>query len=434
MASTKAAQRTETIAEPAMNKGEVVPFQPARLPYHPAIEERFGIDRAGWNALVGAVWPSAKTVDSVAMALSYCRARNLDPFKRPVHIVPMWSSALGDYTDTVWPGIAELRTTAFRTGQYAGCDETEFGPRIEKEFTGRIKSKDEWINGTKVKGTWKDTAVTVSFPQWARITVYRDLNGRACKFVGPKVLWTEAYATIGASDIPNEMWQSRTDGQLEKCAEAAALRKAFPEEIGNQLTAEEMEGRHLIEAREAVIEPPTPPVVPLQAPIEPPTEAPGTPAERATADAQQRVVWEDDGERPATAADQPEPPKPAPAPKPNPYPAPTGDGLDVPEFLDAKKRAAKPAAAKADAKPDAKPVKAADPKAAEPSPEAEKVDEEQWLRDLSGAVSGCEDLSELHEVQKKVQHPMRSKVTSDAWAKGKGIVLARSAVLFGDDD
>jgi RecT family len=43
------------------------------------------------------------------------------------------------------------------------------------------------------------------------------------------------------------MWSNRPVGQLEKCAEAGALRRAFPEEIGNALTAEEMEGQHTID-------------------------------------------------------------------------------------------------------------------------------------------------------------------------------------------
>jgi hypothetical protein len=59
------------------------------------------------------------------------------------------------------------------------------------------------------------------------------------------VKWLESYATIGSTDLPNDMWQSRPEGQIEKCAEAAALRKSFPEELGNQLTAEEMEGRRV---------------------------------------------------------------------------------------------------------------------------------------------------------------------------------------------
>lgn len=210
-------------------------LQPPRLPYHPAVEDRFQIDKSGWKALVEAVYPLAKTPDAVVMALSYCKARKLDPFKKPVHIVPMWDSKKKGYVETIWPGISEVRTTAFRTGQYAGCDEAEFGQTIEKTFTGKVKKGD----------SYEEQTVTVEFPEWCRMTVYRVLGDRVCKFVGPKVKWLESYATIGNTDLPNDMWQSRPEGQIEKCAEAASLRKAFPEELGNQLTAEEMEGRRV---------------------------------------------------------------------------------------------------------------------------------------------------------------------------------------------
>ncbi len=223
----------------------VATFQPPRLPYNPVIQDRFGIDPSGWKALVEAIYPLAKTQDAVAMALSYCKARKLDPFKKPVHIVPMWDAKAGPegnggYVETVWPGISEVRTTAFRTGQYSGCDETEFGPEITQTFTAQ---KDKWENRRKV-GT-EEVKVSVTFPEWARMTVYRDLGGRTCKFVGPKVYWLESYASQGKLDIPNTMWADRPIGQIEKCAEAAALRKAFPEEIGNDLTAEEMHGRRI---------------------------------------------------------------------------------------------------------------------------------------------------------------------------------------------
>ena len=211
---------------------DVVQFQRPRLPYDARIEESFGVNRAAWKALVEAVFPLAKSPDSVVLALSYCKARNMDPFKRVVHIVPMWDSNKNVYVDTIWPSIAELRITAHRTGEYGGCDETEFGPLITEDFEGQTK------NG-KIKKT-------VTFPEWARLTVYRIRNGAVAKFVGPRVKWLESYATIGKTDVPNDMWSDRPEGQIEKCAEAAALRKAFPEELGNSYAAEEMEGKQLV--------------------------------------------------------------------------------------------------------------------------------------------------------------------------------------------
>ena len=235
---TKTAERTTAAEMEQFDReagGAVAVFQPPRLPYHPAIEKRFGVDKGQWKVLVEAIYPAARTPDSIVMVLSYCKSRNLDPFKRPVHIVPVYDSARGAYIESVWPGISELRTTASRTKGYAGCDEAQFGPNITMEFKGRVKSG----------GNWEDAKIDLEFPEWCRITVYRIVDGQKCKFVGPKVKWLETYATQGPSDLPNKMWEERTEGQLEKCAEAAALRRAFPEELGNELTAEEMIGRNV---------------------------------------------------------------------------------------------------------------------------------------------------------------------------------------------
>ena len=192
--------------------------------------------RAGETLIDACLYPEREDDPLGAHAvLAYCKARGLDPFKRPVHIVTMWHSGLGRMVETVWPGIAELRTTAFRTGQYAGMDDCEFGPAIKKTFTGEVKVSQKYQKVEK----------TIEFPEWARITVYRKLGDTVCRFAGPKTLWLEAYATIGRTDVPNDMWENRAIGQLEKVAEAAALRRAFPEEIGSEYSAEEMAGRVL---------------------------------------------------------------------------------------------------------------------------------------------------------------------------------------------
>lgn len=215
-----------TTAEPkaeAPREKQLPAIAAPRLPYHPQIEERFGIDRASWRALVEAVFPNASNINSVIMALSYCRARKLDPFKRVVHIVPIWNKDLGRMIDTVWPGIGELRTTAFRTSEYAGRDRTVFGPDI----------------------TQKVGSVDMTFPEWAQVSVYRVIKGQRVEFAGPQVYWLETYATVSRKDdSPNDMWKNRPRGQIDKCAEAAALRAAFPEEIGGDYIPEEIEHRN----------------------------------------------------------------------------------------------------------------------------------------------------------------------------------------------
>jgi phage recombination protein Bet len=296
---------------------DVAIFQPARLPYHDAVQERFNVDKGQWKVLVEAIFPAAKSIDSVIMALSYCKTRNLDVFKRPVHIVPMWDSARGGMVESVWPGISELRTTASRTKGYAGCDVAEFGPIIEGSFTGRVKEK----------GDWKEVTAKVDYPEWCRITVYRIVDGQRCKFVGPKVSWAETYATMGNSDVPNKMWQERPEGQLEKCAEAAALRRAFPEEIGNELTAEEMTGRnvHENEILATVTEITSnvdagPPRKTIAAPVEPP--------ETVTEEAR-------DGTPPRRTAPV-EPPQPDPEPPRRPAPEPLMDSPPEPHQIPGK--------------------------------------------------------------------------------------------------
>jgi hypothetical protein len=103
---------------------------PPRLTYMPALEAQFGCDEMMWRALCDATFPSARTPEGIILAIQYCKVRSLDIFKRPVHVVSVYSAAKKKYVESVWPGIAEVRTTASRTSVYAGCDETAFGPNI----------------------------------------------------------------------------------------------------------------------------------------------------------------------------------------------------------------------------------------------------------------------------------------------------------------
>lgn len=210
---------TESVARPRPHE-QLPTISPPRLPYHPAIQERFGIDVSQWRALVEAIFPNATSTESVILALSYCRARRLDPFKRNVHIVPIWSKERRCYIDTIWPGIGELRTTAFRTGEYAGRGATVFGDDV-KQKVGSLE---------------------LTYPEWAQVSVFRIVKGQRVEFSGPRVYWIETYANIKRDDdTPNDMWATRPRGQLDKCAEAAALRSAFPEECGGDYIPEEVQ-------------------------------------------------------------------------------------------------------------------------------------------------------------------------------------------------
>jgi phage recombination protein Bet len=172
--------------------------------------------------------------------------------------------------ETVWPGIAEIRTTAHRTGNYAGIDPIKWGPTKTFEIKRTIEREDR---------TRDTLTLTVEYPEWAEVTVYRMVEHQRMPFTA-RVFWLEAYATKDRdSDEPNAMWAKRPFGQLGKCVEVASLRIAFPEEIGNDYAAEEMEGKTIEGAaiatdRIAAPEEPPKPVDPTEPPKPPEPKAP----------------------------------------------------------------------------------------------------------------------------------------------------------------
>lgn len=180
------------------------------------------------QVLQNSLYPGA-ALQSIKMVMGYCKASSLDPMQKPVHIVPMWDAKAGQMRDVIMPGIGLYRTQAARSG-CAGVSEPEFGPDATEEIGGQ----------------------RITFPQWCRVTVKRRLaTGEVVDFTA-KEFWKENYSVKGGKDksvAPNAMWTKRPYGQIAKCAEAQALRKAFPE-IGSEPTADEMMGKTINEFAE----------------------------------------------------------------------------------------------------------------------------------------------------------------------------------------
>lgn len=195
--------------------------------------------------LGNSIYPGAKP-ESIKLVIGYCRAANLDPMQKPVHIVPMDvktdkkdsdGDPIYEKRDVIMPGIGLYRVNAARTDAYAGVSDPEFGPTQTLKYTA-----DKWDDGPNGRRVKTKTTAEVDYPEWCKVTVRRIVQGHVVEF-SAKELWKENYATAGKwSDAPNAMWKRRPFGQLGKCAEAQALRKAFPE-VGAQPTAEEMEGK-----------------------------------------------------------------------------------------------------------------------------------------------------------------------------------------------
>ena len=180
------------------------------------------------SVLQNSLYPGASK-ESVLMVLAYCRARKLDPFQKPVHIVPMYDSKTKSMRDVIMPGLNLYRTQAAESGLLAGIDDVEFGPVKEFQFSGMSK------NGAFDK--------TIRAPEWARVSVRRILkNGQVGVFSATEY-FEEAISTDKAG-CPTPMWIKRPRGMLSKTAESQALRKAFPD-LNASETAEEMEGKSI---------------------------------------------------------------------------------------------------------------------------------------------------------------------------------------------
>lgn len=201
--------------------------RPATAVALPPSVTRRGISEAQWTTLSRNLFPGANP-SSVLMVWDYCVARKLDPMKKPCHIVPMDVKTPNGYEkrDVVMPGIYEHRTTAQRTGQYLGHAKPEYGPVVQ--FGG------------------------VQAPEWCDFTVYRwnPLAGVRSEY--PVRVYFAEVAATNRDGKCNARWTKAPVQMLTKCAEAAALREAFPDEIGGEQTAEEMDGQRAIDVEPVI--------------------------------------------------------------------------------------------------------------------------------------------------------------------------------------
>lgn len=150
------------------------------------------------------------TDDEFQLFVHACKRTGLDPFMKQVHAVKRWDSTLKRESMTIQTGIDGYRLIADRTGNYAPGRETTFV--YDKE--GRIFSATAYVKKRTPDGTWHEISSTAHF----------------CEYVGKT-----------KDGNPNMMWATKGHIMLGKCAEALALRKAFPAELSGVYTKEEME-------------------------------------------------------------------------------------------------------------------------------------------------------------------------------------------------
>jgi phage recombination protein Bet len=148
------------------------------------------------------------TDDELALFLHACKRTGLDPFMKQIHAIKRYSAAEGRETMAIQTGIDGYRLVAERTGKYAGSDE----PLFEENGSGH--------------------------PVKATVTVWKIVEGQRFPFTA-SARWDE-YVQKKKDGAVTSFWQRMPYGQLGKCAESLALRKAFPAELSGVYTHEEM--------------------------------------------------------------------------------------------------------------------------------------------------------------------------------------------------
>jgi phage recombination protein Bet len=159
------------------------------------------------------------TDDEFTLFIGQCKRTGLDPFARQIHAVKRWDGKQKREVMQVQVGIDGYRLIAERTGLYAGNDDPVFDDEDK--------------------------------PRKATVTVYKLVGGVRCPFTA-SARWEQYYP----GEKQGFMWNKMPHLMLGKCAEALALRKAFPAELSGLYTTDEMQqqGGQIVQAEVKQIE------------------------------------------------------------------------------------------------------------------------------------------------------------------------------------
>ena len=162
--------------------------------------------------------PKGTPPEQVAIFAKICNEKNLSPFTKQIYLLPFKAKETVSGKET-WTthyatitGIDGYRAIAERTGGYAGNDNYIYDEGIT-EYACRAAGKAQPITATA--------------------TVYKLIGGQRVPYSA-----TAAWSSYCPADNKAFNWKKMPFFMLGKCAEALALRKAFPEALGG-LHAEE---------------------------------------------------------------------------------------------------------------------------------------------------------------------------------------------------
>ncbi len=171
------------------------------------------------NAQIEAYGIAKATRGEQLVFLHTAQRTGLDPAARQIYMIGRWDGREQREKFTIQTGIDGYRLIARRAADRAGATISYEDP--------------QWCGAD---GAWRNVWLEDFPPAAARVVVLRDGE----RF--PAIARYSEYVQTKKDGAPNPVWQSRAAGQLEKCAEALALRKAFPQELAGIYTDDEMGG------------------------------------------------------------------------------------------------------------------------------------------------------------------------------------------------
>ena len=198
-------QSTKTVEAIVKGKNKrlmsLVPADQSPKLYVDLIKDQvMGVDKKG----------QPRSDDDLLLFLYTCKRTGLDPLTRQIYAVFRWDSRQGKEVMSIQTGIDGMRLVAQRSGFYAGQEDAIYDPVDEQDKYPRKAI----VKINKLLPTGQIVPITAS-ARWSEYV--QSYNGKV-----------------------STMWEKMPYLMLGKCAEALALRKAFPNELSGIYAKEEM--------------------------------------------------------------------------------------------------------------------------------------------------------------------------------------------------